>query len=204
MFQYDADCQSSRMLTTEIKNIKLSVNFRHIESLDTVRNKCSKSCVEYKEKSNYICFKLGGKKRFSYTIFRPNEKFPSPNHINITGIKSSSEINFSVRRLRKFLGVRLKKSSIRIDNITGSLNTKKEIFLKEFVQKISQYKSDFTLTVKYNNESFPGAFVRVRKNFEKVGTIIFFHSGKVIFVGCSDFDKIKCLELLSLALTQTK
>ena len=42
--------------------------------------------------------------------------------------------------------------------------------------------------IKYNNEKFPGVFLKF-----KIGTVILFHSGKLVIVGCKNIENIECL-----------
>ena len=188
---------SSRMFT-EIKNIKISINCCKI-SLDTVKDKFCLANVTYKENPNFLVFKT--KKKIVFTIFKAKNE---SNHINITGIKSIDGIEKSLNRLDSLNIFLLKKKTLKVDNITGSLDLKKELFLRELINKTQTFQSEYKICIRYNNETFPGAFFQVKKEDKKVGTILIFHSGKVVFVGCRNLKNIECLESLTLALTQMR
>ena len=60
------------------------------------------------------------------------------------------------------------------------------------------------LSIQYNNERFPGLFVKFERNLKKVGTAIVFHSGKIVIVGCKGLDELKCLSQAVSALISIK
>ena len=184
-------------MLTKITNIKISVNCSEV-SLDTVKNKLTKRCINFQMQPNFVVF--NSYNNFFYTIFRSKKE--TLNHINITGIKTFDGILLSINLLKSIKIVKLKQKTIRIDNITGSLDIEKEVFLKDLITKTQLCKSLlYDITIKYNNETFPGAFFRVKERGEKIGTINIFTSGKAVFVGCRELKNIECLESLILALT---
>ncbi len=91
-----------------------------------------------------------------------------------------------------------------IDNITGSFDLKKELILKDLIEITQNYQFEGNIYISYNNEKFPGMFLKVKIGNKRIGTIIIFHSGKVVFVGCKRLRNLRCLESLTLALTSTK
>ncbi len=84
------------------------------------------------------------------------------------------------------------------------MDLKKQIILKELVNLIDKYQFNGSIDISYNNEVFPGLFIKVKQENKKIGTIIIFHSGKVVFVGIKSIKKLKCLESLILAITNMK
>lgn len=184
-------------MLSKVTNIKVSIHCVKI-SLDSVKNICEKNNFKTKIFSNFIIFVS----KFVFTIFK-NKQNNNYNHINITKIKTKEEAKESLKIL-KFLGFELVEKTLQIDNITGSIDLKKEIILKELIKSIETYTFNGELKVSYNNEIFPGLFCKVIKESKKIGTIIIFHSGKIVFVGCKKISSLKCLESLVLAITSTK
>ncbi|MDP2794753.1 MAG: hypothetical protein Q8O25_11870 [Sulfurisoma sp.] len=178
-------------------NIKVSINC-FFESLDTVKFKCSENSIDHKVHNNFIVFR----KKIVYTIFRSKDL--NKNHVNITGIKSYGNLKYAVDFLGS-IGIIVDNTTLKVDNITGSLNLGREVFLQSLINKIQLEKSYTNeIIINNNNETFPGAFLKVQKDSIKIGTIIVFHSGKVVFVGCRNLENLKCLESLILVLTQTR
>ena len=188
--------QSDRMLS-KVTNIKVSINCSKI-SLDSVKDICEKNNLNTKVFSNFIIFES----KFVYTIFKSKQN-NNYNHINITKIKTKKELIESIKLL-KYLNIIIVKKTLKIDNVTGSLDLKKQIILKELVNLIDKYQFNGSIDISYNNEVFPGLFIKVKQENKKIGTIIIFHSGKVVFVGIKSIKKLKCLESLILAITNMK
>ena len=188
--------QSDRMLS-KVTNIKVSINCSKI-SLDSVKDICEKNNLKTKVFSNFII----SESKFVYTIFRSKQN-NNYNHINITKIKTKKELIESIKLL-KYLNIIIIKKTLKIDNVTGSLDLKKQIILKELVNLIYKYQFNGSIDISYNNEVFPGLFIKVKQENKKIGTIIIFHSGKVVFVGIKSIKKLKCLESLILVITNMK
>ena len=125
-----------------------------------------------------LLFLLVVKSKYTYIIFKTNKN--SENHINITKIPSVDQV-FEAIELIKELTYCLVLSQT-IDNIIATTNTFKQLNLKDIV-----LKKKFQ-TIKYNNEKFPGLFIK----FDK-GTAIIFHSGKIVIVGSKSIEDIECL-----------
>lgn len=187
------------MMLTKVTNIKVSVNCQKI-SLDTVKSVCQQNKIKIKIFSNFILIKS----KFIYTIFK-NKENNNYNHINITKIKSKLELKESIKTLKIFNLIPI-KNTLKIDNVTGSLDLKKEIILRDLIKITETYKHTFNhnIFISYNNEKFPGAFLKIEKDNKKIGTIIIFHSGKAVFVGCKNIRQLKCLESFILALTSMR
>jgi len=181
----------------KVTNIKISIKC-DFKSLDSVEKDCLINNILFKRHNNFIVFR----EKYVYTIFRSKDNLL--NHINITSIKQKSEIESSIIFLSDVLKIVVKSETLTIDNITGSMNVGKEIFLTDIIKKIKYNFLEYEIFVKYNNETFPGLFLKVKKNSEKIGTIIIFHSAKVIFVGVKKTEDLKCLESLTIAVTNMK
>jgi len=166
------------MLNFKITNIKLSLKTSFI-LLDSVKELLEKKNIFVKEYPNFIVIK----NRFTYVYFKSSDG--NINHLNITNISDYDNIEESVQHFLLILLSPLNVQEIfrRIDNITSSLNIQEKINL---VHLSSHFKP--LCKVSYNTEKFPGAFLK----FEK-GTIIVFHSGKCILIGCKHINTLKCL-----------
>lgn len=179
-------------MSVKLTNIKVSIK-TNLESLDSVEKKIEKKSLFYKRYNNFIVIK----DNFVYTIFRPGKN--KLNHINVTKIKSIDDIDKAIENLN-FFGLSIIKSSLNIDNITGSFNLKKEVYLKKVIEIIQEDEQFRTIKVSYNNEKFPGLFLKVKE----IGTIIIFYSGKVVFVGCKTLTNLECLASLTRVLTKQR
>jgi len=155
----------------KIRNIKISVKVRAIP-LNNVIKKLQEKNIEHREYLNFVTFKS----KFSYVLFKPSKNLTT--HINISSIKNKRDIKKSVWFLKYNLAVVV--LSLRIDNIVSTKIIGKSINLQEIIrQKVF-------VNARYNPEHFPGLFVKFNK-----GTIILFHSGKVVIVGCRTYQDIK-------------
>lgn len=188
-------------MCAKITNIKVSLNIQY-KSLDSVEKDCLRNNLFFKKYNNFIIIKSC----FIYTVFK-NSKKNFNNHVNITKIKSFEELSLAIDFLKSIDFIVIEES-IKTDNITGSLNINKEIFLIDLIDSLNKNnynEENNTIILKYNNEKFPGLFVKVKNNQKnKVGTIIIFHSGKIIFVGCKTIENLKCLSQIVHAHTQVK
>lgn len=179
----------------KLTNIKISLKSSDL-SLHTVSNKAHQQGYKVSCRNNFILLR----REYLLTIFK-NKIGSSVNHINVTKIKVFSEITSILKKL-KDLGINCSENSVVIDNITGQLDTSQIINLRKIVTSniqhiINNYRTDICIRVKYNNETFPGAFLKFSKDRRKLGTSIIFHSGKVIFVGCKTEKDLKCLSHLT-------
>jgi TATA-box binding protein (TBP) (component of TFIID and TFIIIB) len=177
-------------MSVNITNIKVSVNTEH-QSLDTVEKRIKDLLLTYKRYSNFIVLR----DHFVYTIFRSGKS--CLNHVNITKIKHFNQIENAISNLQN-LGLNINEKLVNIDNITGSIDLKKEIHIETIIKSLHANTKFKDVKVSYNNEKFPGLFLKLNK----VGTIIIFHSGKVVFVGCKTLENLECLASLSRVLTK--
>ena len=152
-----------------ITNVKVSIKTSPI-----LLNNVLKLEVPLKNYKNFIVLK----DKYTYSIFKTNAN--SENHINITKIPNLNKIQDSIDNLKRFLDFSVK--NLKVDNIIATLKLGKSIDLVSVCEK-KLFKS-----MKYNNEKFPGLFVK----FEQ-GTAILFHSGKIVLVGCKSEVDLKCL-----------
>jgi TATA-box binding protein (TBP) (component of TFIID and TFIIIB) len=144
----------------------------------------SQTCVE--EITKQLSIK-NTKKHHNYLVIRERYTyifFPKKGHINITGIKTYSDIDNVIENLCKDFQLEraLISSSLTIDNITAGGDFGKKLDVGAIQEKLNKQKNEFT--VKFDRNYFPGAFC---KTFQ-TGTIIIFRSGKYVIVGA------KCLE----------
>jgi len=166
------------MLNFKITNIKLSLKTSFI-CLDSVKLNFDQTNIKVKKYPNFLVIK----DTFTYVFFKSSDG--KINHLNITNIPNFATIDISVHH---FLNTLLKKFEIseifrRVDNITGSINLKEKI---DLIHLIDHFKN--ICRVSYNAEKFPGAFLKFNK-----GTIIVFHTGKCILIGCKHINTLKCL-----------
>ena len=68
-----------------------------------------------------------------------------------------------------------------MDNICATRNVMKNIDFTKLFKKLNNTKEN-KFAVRYNNQKFPGMFIKFIKNYW-TGTIIIFKSGKIILVG---------------------
>ena len=174
-----------------LSNFKLSTKLESI-SLHHIEELCLNKDIPYKKFSNFICFKIYRKRKrsrkypkkfdhFTYTIWKKAEClrkkdsisiYDDKNHCNITKVEEN-EIDKSLRKLKRFLRIPLKKTSYNIDNITATIKTGYKIDLRKF-EETNRYKEKIT----YNPESFPGLVITKNKL-----TYVVFTSGSINIVG---------------------
>lgn len=128
--------------------------------------------------------------------------------MNVTKIKSLLDIDKILEELQK-IGVCCRPELLVVDNITGQLDTQTKIDIRRLVTSnlqlvFDKYAKNISVHVRYNNEKFPGAFLKFFKEDRKLGTSIVFHSGKIVFVGCKCEEDLQCLSLLTHAIILLK
>jgi TATA-box binding protein (TBP) (component of TFIID and TFIIIB) len=161
-----------------ITNIKVSLKVLPI-CLDTVCDIAKNNSIAYKKYNNFIVLR----NEFTYIIFK--NKKGCNTHINITKLRFFSDIEKSKQFLNDEI-LHLFNSNViqqKIDNITASYDLKKNVNILETIEKFIGL-----CEVRYNNEKFPGVFLK-----HILGTIIVFHSGKTILIGSKDINSLKCL-----------
>lgn len=167
------------MYEFKITNIKLSVKTTFVR-LDTVKTHLQNKKNSVKSYPNFLVIK----NKFTYVYFKSKDQ--KINHLNITNVDSFKNIDSSINHILKKLPKKSKVKEIyrSIDNITASLNLNRKVCLQEALKHFIN-----VCEISYNSEKFPGAFLK----FEK-GTIILFHTGKCIFIGCKRLESLKYLE----------
>jgi hypothetical protein len=162
------------MFEYNVANVKVSLKTSKIflDNVHVVANKKNLYCKNYK---NFIVVKSN----FTYIIFKSREQ-QSESHINITKIPKVSKICEAIEVIRSLINCNI--ISYKIDNIIATTNLRRELNLA-LISKNCKLEN-----LKYNNEKFPGIFIK----FDK-GTVILFHSGKLVIVGCKSEEYIQCL-----------
>ena len=166
-----------------ISNIKISAKIE-LTCLDTASIKLSNNGIAIKLFCNYITFFS----KFTYIIFKGSKNQIS--HVNITRLKNDKEIEQSLDHLNKILGCQI--LNFKVDNIIATDDFHQHLNLKEIAQRKIFEK------VKYNSEQFPGLFIKFN-----TGTVILFHSGKIVIVGCKTQQEVwKLSDLVITALQE--
>lgn len=156
---------------TEVRNIKISVTTGPI-SLNNVIQCLTLKNIEFKSFLNFVTFK----QVFSFVVFKTSAN--NVNHINVSRVKNSTDIKTVESALAELFNVPIYKT--KVDNIVSTSNINKELNLSQIVRrKIFE-------NITYNQEQFPGLFVKYNK-----GTVIIFHSGKIVIVGCKSYEDIQ-------------
>ena len=155
-----------------IRNIKVSVKVRALV-LDNALSRLINKGIKTKVFSNFITFKT---KHYTFVLFKSGQK--KQTHVNITQIPKFSSIAKAITSLRRLL--HCKVLSHTVDNIIATSDLKRTVSLKRLIQE-----KKFQRT-KYNNEIFPGLFIKFWN-----GTVIVFHTGKIVIVGCKSKKSIK-------------
>jgi hypothetical protein len=161
-----------------ITNIKISLKVLPI-CLDTVCSIAKKCDLAFKRYNNFIVLR----NEFTYIIFK--NKKGCNTHINITKLRCFSDIERCQDFLNRDILCMFKSCVIqqKIDNITASYDLKKNVDILKTIEKFINL-----CEVRYNNEKFPGVFLK-----HSLGTIIVFHSGKTILIGSKNLNSLKCL-----------
>jgi len=147
-----------------ISNIKVSFTIKKSENwYDNIKNICKKNNVFLTKSGNIIIFKF----IFSFCFF---EKKNNCLHINATGIKCESDIQYFKNFFRKNI-LNEELLNFKIDNITSSFSLNKNINLNDLYNSLEN--------VKYNPERFPGLFLK-NDSF----TAVIFKNGKINILGC--------------------
>lgn len=159
------------MLAMRVKtsNFKISV----ISCSDVVKNLRAAKNVKVNYWSNFLTFRS----KYAYIIFLNG-------HINVTGIRSRSEIEDALREVRHLF--RLQPDSelqYKIDNICASGYIESELNLPSIYMSVLNHLKDCPLSLSiisasYRPEKFPAFHLKT-----KLGSILLFRSGKFVFVG---------------------
>lgn len=160
-----------------VTNVKLSLKIRYI-CLDTVENILNKLNISVKSYPNFLVFR----KTYTFILFKSKDKIR--NHINVTNIKKVENLDAAINTLKDILDFKSADIfSTTVDNITASFSVKTDFNFLDILEKFKTFAK-----VTYNNEKFPGIFLKF-----KFGTVIIFHTGKCIIIGCKSLPDIECL-----------
>jgi hypothetical protein len=159
------------MFQYKIANVKVSIKSSALV-LDNVIKTCMEKDLYCKNYKNFLVVK----NLYTYIIFKQNKN--NENHINITKIPNLDSVLHAIQCIQELTNCLVLSQTI--DNIIASTSCQKQLNLKEISQLFPN--------VKYNNEKFPGLFIKFKK-----GTVILFHSGKIVIVGAKNEPDIECL-----------
>lgn len=157
-----------------VRNIKISVKIKPLV-LNNVVNLLASKGISFKIYSNFVTFK---NRHFTYVLFKKGKRKNC--HINITQIQTLQLIKKALESIEDLLTCKV--ISYKVDNIIATSDVSRKISLSEIIKKNS-----FDV-IKYNNEVFPGLFIKFKE-----GTVILFHSGKIVIVGCKTLESIECI-----------
>ena len=162
------------MLEYSVANVKLSLKTSKIflDNVCAIAEEKKLYCKNYK---NFIVLKCD----FTYIIFKSKAE-QSESHINITKIPNIKNILEAIDIIKSLIDCTI--ISYNIDNIIATTSLKKRINLAS-ISKSGKFDN-----LKYNNEKFPGIFLKFN-----IGTVILFHSGKLVIVGCKNLNSVECL-----------
>lgn len=161
----------------KISNVKLSLKIQYV-CLDTVQKQLELKSIKYKSYNNFIVFK----NVYTFILFKSKDK--ERNHLNVTNIKTVED-RVNVIEVFKIstLGDNISILSVNIDNITASFKILKTF---NFTGILNKFVSLAKVT--YNSEKFPGVFLKF-----DCGTVILFHTGNCIIIGCKVIENIQWL-----------
>jgi TATA-box binding protein (TBP) (component of TFIID and TFIIIB) len=171
----------------EVKNIKLSLKIAPLDLNSVVCYLSSPAAghpttttTTVQTKNNFVIIR----DRYVYVIFRSNSgKF---GHVNITKVPSYSLVQDAIDHILSLLKpFNVVITLSKIDNISASLNLQRTVNIHRLSDILN---AGCTYTVSINKEKFPGAFIKCLN-----GTIIIFHSGKVVAIGCKDINTLEKL-----------
>lgn len=156
-----------------ITNVKISIKIKSV-SLDIVLQSVRAKNINHTKFDNFIVIR----EKFTYIIFKKGKA--NFNHVNVTKLSKISHVEEAVSNLINIFDCEI--INHKIDNIIATFNLGKSLKLREIINgKVFE-------SAKYNNERFPGLFVKFPE-----GTVILFHSGKTVLVGCKSEAGIQCL-----------
>lgn len=188
----------------EPTNIKISFKIQTV-SLSTVQEIFCSSGYKLKRFDNFLVVRIHPPNKdgpnWVCTVFKKNLLSEVPQHVNVTNIKSFCEVQLVVSFLASFNLIAI-PGTVKVDNVTGLMQAG-ELVLYDVIKYIQANKNKVckdmslkfpglhTLSVHYNNERFPGLFIKFKKNDFKFGTAIVFHSGKIVIIGCKQLSQLR-------------
>lgn len=175
----------------KIVNVKVSLKTSAI-FLDNVSDIAKVKKLFCKNYKNFVVLKS----KYTYIIFKVNKA--GKNHVNITKIPAICDIVDAVNYFKEHI-IDCVTDNITIDNISATASTNHRLNLKQIVLNNDYKHLTNFVALKYNNQLFPGLFLKFH-----TGTVIIFHSGKCVIVGCKDETSITCLTQNICVLTQMR
>ena len=153
---------------------KVFKDFYHKSNAPAITKRKRSFLVLRQDNVVYTCFKSG--------------------FINITGVRSITDIQKAVDQLAFYLGISCNDfSPVKIDNIHASCTLPEEkINLRKLI-KILPVDSKLKIKeTRYNRQRFPGLTIKTKR-----GSIIWFSSNKVLITGCNSQASLSaCKELI--------
>jgi hypothetical protein len=170
----------------EVRNIKLSLKIPTIQ-LNSVIDEIHRKSTDDKPIYTALSYQISNRfyiirDKYVYTFFKSNSNLI--NHINITKVSSFDLVNHAIEYILYDLlaPLNIKTYEYHIDNVTACGNLYKTVNLCEIIQLLLNTTS---YKIYHNKEKFPGLFVKLHKC-----TIILFHTGKLISIGCKSIGDI--------------
>lgn len=201
----------------EPTNIKISFKICTV-SLSTVQELCPGLGYKFKAFPNFLVVRpntsIGEVHNWVCTVFKKNIAKDALQHVNVTNIKSFDDIDSVISHLT-CLRLIVLPGTVRIDNVTGLMQVR-ELIIPDIIRSIQQNEKEVclkldtvfwgthSLTVHYNNERFPGLFIKFKRNSLKSGTAIVFHSGKIVIIGCKNLTQLRWVSKAVNALISIK
>ena len=158
--------------------VSLKTTFIVLDNVCEIAKRNNLYCISY---GNFVVLKI----KYTYIVFKSDKQ--GRNHVNIVKIKAPEEIQESVDSFLSIIGC--KKHSLTVDNISASISVFKKLDIDEIVNKEKYKQLNHFLSLKYNDQLFPGASIKF-----SIGTAVVFSSGKINFVGCKTIHNLECLK----------
>jgi len=170
----------------KLANVKISVKTSFFLLNNVIKiAECKK--ITFKKFANFIVLKS----KYTYILFKSSNQ--KENHINITKIPCTTYVTDSVNFIINLLDCEV--FSVTIDNIIATSN----ILCDKKPKLIDIIKNKLFENIKYNNEKFPGLFIKL-----SLGRVILFPSGMLVLLGCKKESDIECLIQNICAIISTK
>ena len=118
----------------------------------------------------------------------------SPKLLNVTGVKSMSEVKSTINFIQSNFGVNV--NNMKIDNIFVSHKDFKNInMMKLFYYAREKFSKQYIID--YNIELFPGMYLKTKKQKTKP-TLILFRTGSYVIVGAKSIYQVKtCIDFIN-------
>lgn len=155
-----------------VRNIKVSVKVKALV-LNNALERLRQTQIPIKNFGNFISFK---DHNYTFVLFKRGKRKDS--HVNVTQIPNFWSIHRAIDCLIKLIDCSVLHYTV--DNIIATTDLNKSVSFKKIIKE-KTFKQ-----IKYNSEIFPGLFIRFKR-----GTVIVFHTGKVVIVGCKSVSNIE-------------